>query len=123
MKNIFMGLVDLIFPALCKTCGKKMGADRQVCFCGSCWQSIRKIKEPFCVYCGKQLSLPGEHFCADCTVSRLSFVDNRSAGVYEGVLKEALHEFKYKGKKKLGRSLGELMAEYLQANGGVEDIN
>ncbi|MFH1074729.1 MAG: ComF family protein [Candidatus Firestonebacteria bacterium] len=123
MKNILTGILDAVFPANCKTCGKKMKADRAVCFCGACWSTIRKIKEPFCVYCGKQLALPNEHFCADCTVSRLSFVDNRSAGVYEGVLKEAIHEFKYKGKKRLGKCLGKLMVDYLKENGGLDDID
>ena len=123
MQNIITNLLDIIFPAVCKTCGKKMTTDRKVCFCDACWKKIRKIKEPFCVYCGKQLEPPNEHFCADCTVSRLSFVDNRSAGIYEGVLKEALHAFKYKGKKGLGKHLGRFMTDYLGENGGLDDID
>ncbi|OGF48519.1 MAG: hypothetical protein A2231_04420 [Candidatus Firestonebacteria bacterium RIFOXYA2_FULL_40_8] len=123
MRNILTNILDVFFPANCKVCGKKMKIDRKVCFCAECWNSLKTIKEPFCVYCGKQLSMPNEHFCADCTVSRLSFVDNRSAGVYQGVLKEALYEFKYKGKKRLGKYLGEFMAAYLKENGGLEDID
>ena len=123
MKNIFSTILDTIYPANCKTCGKKLGFTREVCFCMDCWKKIRLIKEPSCVYCGKQLLNENEHFCADCTVRRLSFVDNRSAGVYEGVLKEAIHEFKYKGKRSLMTPLGKLMVESLKANGGAEDID
>ena len=123
MKNIFTNILDLIFPPSCKTCGKVMRGERKVCFCRECWDSIRKIKDPFCLYCGKQLILSDDHFCADCSVRRLSFVDNRSSGVYEGVLKEALHEFKYKGKKSLGKYLGEFMVACIRENGGWNDID
>ena len=123
MKNLLNGLLDIIFPANCKSCGKKLGINREVCFCETCWKNIRLIKEPSCIYCGKQLLNDNEHFCADCTVRRLSFTDNRSAGVYEGILKEAIHEFKYKGKRSLGVSLGKLMVDCMKSNGGAEDID
>ncbi len=123
MKTFLAGILDAVFPAGCKSCGKKLGLNRESCFCESCWKEIRLIKEPSCIYCGKQLYNINEHFCAACTLRRLSFTDNRSAGVYEGVLKKALHEFKYKGKMSLGTPLGGLMAGYIRGNGGVEDID
>ncbi len=123
MKTFLNGLLDAIFPSGCRYCGKKLGLNREVCFCETCWKSIRIIKEPACVYCGKQLFNENEHFCGDCTVRRLSFTDNRSAGIYEGVLKEALHEFKYKGKRSLVSPLGKIMTAYISKTGGVEDID
>jgi ComF family protein len=123
MNRIITLLLDLVFQANCKSCGNKMKSDRKVCFCNDCWKAIKTIREPFCIYCGKQLIIPEEHFCAICTKRRLSYIDNRSAGIYEGTLKEALHQFKYKGKKSLGKALGDFLSDYIKERGGLDDID
>ena len=38
----------------------------------------------------------------------------RSVALYEGVLKEAIHKFKFNGKKRLSGMLGQLMVEHLK---------
>jgi len=123
IESIVTNILDVIFPADCKICGNKLGKDRKGCICGNCWSKIKIIKPPFCVYCGKQLFSHDESFCADCTRERFSFVDNRSVGIYEGVLKEGIHLLKYKSYSSLAKYFGELMVNFIEENGGVDDID
>ncbi|MFH1824844.1 MAG: ComF family protein [Candidatus Firestonebacteria bacterium] len=123
VKNIIIGILDIIFPANCKICSDKLDKDRKGSICGGCWGKIKIIKHPMCVYCGKQLTSSDENFCADCTRQRFSFVDNRSVGIYEGVLKEGIHLLKYKGCRVLAKHFGELMVEFIKENCGVDDID
>jgi len=116
-------VLDLIFPPICKICGNKLDEKRKACICAECWGKIRIIKPPACVSCGKQLKIEHEIFCGDCSQSRMSFVDNRSAAVYDDVMRAAIHLFKYGDKRKLGVVFGEMMAEFIEKDGGLDDID
>lgn len=37
----------------------------------------------------------------------------RSVAIYDGIVKDAIHEFKFNGKKKLSEKLGQLLTDYL----------
>lgn len=49
--------------------------------------------------------------CGPCATRRPAFSYARSAGLYEGVLREALHAFKFAGKTALARVLADLAIE------------
>jgi predicted amidophosphoribosyltransferase len=48
--------------------------------------------------------------CAECGEREYAFESARSSGIYEGVLKDAIHELKYKSRVVLADPLAELMA-------------
>ena len=121
--NLIEELLDLVFAARCLECGEKLDAGRRACLCGKCWGSIRLIKPPACVSCGKQLKSDLEPLCGECLLSKHIFTDNRSAAVYDGVMRNAIHLFKYKDKRKLGEHFGEMSVEALAASGGTAGIN
>ncbi len=120
--NFLEELLDLVFVPRCLECGAKLGEDRRACLCGRCWASIRLIKPPACVSCGKQLMSDLEPLCGDCLEATHIFTDNRSAAVYEGVMRNAIHLFKYKDKRKLGRYFGEMSVQALLSTGGLSGI-
>ena len=104
--------VALLFPAFCQACGAWLAPGEGKFFCGACWRRISFI-ENCCHCCGLPLAAPGGALlCAQCRRRVPPFRRARAVGLYEeGVLRAAVHLFKYEGKSSLGRRLGELMAE------------
>ena len=62
-----------------------------------CWSQVRFIDPPFCERCG--LPYPGDltapFECANCREMELHFSSARSAVVAHGVVREAIHRYKY----------------------------
>jgi ComF family protein len=104
-------LIDLIFPPSCVICGKS--SSRSIC--DSCQNRIVHLTLPICRICGKPEDkyFSGE-LCEDCCREKPPFELARSSALYDGVLKEAIHEFKFNGKKGLKVIFGKLLNDYLQ---------
>jgi ComF family protein len=51
-----------------------------------------------------------DHLCGRCIKKQMPFSSARSIGVYEGVLLDAIHRFKYNGKNSLSKALVKIMA-------------
>jgi len=62
--------------------------------------------------------------CSTCMGDRPAYDYARSAAVYEGALREALHAFKFSGKRALARPLGDLAVEQCVASllEGIEAV-
>jgi len=97
--------VDLIFPPRCVGCGQ-MG----VWLCAACLEQARRVRPPFCTRCGD--AVVSEGLCARCRTAPLHIDCIRSLFYFEGVIRDALHHFKYRGLTALAPSLGGLMAVY-----------
>ncbi len=111
MKHAWQCFSDLIFPPRCLACETVLG-ERRTSLCADCFARIKYIHSPLCSCCGQPFSEPGvgDHVCGDCLSSPPPFTAARSLGLYEGVLMEVIHRFKYGGKISAGEQLGELMA-------------
>ncbi len=113
--------VDLLFPPLCPACGEPGGDDRRGPLCGRCWRAIVRLRPPWCAICGRPFgsfepgpSAAGDGVgerCAGCMRRRPPFTYARSATAYDGVVREALHAFKFGGATGLAAPLAELMLE------------
>jgi ComF family protein len=81
-----------------------------------CWAKIRRNLPPFCLRCGRHLEKNNLHksICLDCLKKNLVFDRAFSPCVYEGTIKQLIHEFKYKDKEYLGQTLVKLMIEFIQ---------
>jgi ComF family protein len=104
-------LVRLLLEPCCAVC--RGGLDRPLIspVCLMCWQTVRSVRPPFCVRCGDELS-PWRAIdpeCARCRRRPPRFVLARSAGRYEGALREIIHAFKYERRRLLAEPLAELM--------------
>lgn len=106
------GLSDLIFPFNCTVChkGLEVSQGRQY-LCAECLGKIRLIKENVCFRCGKESAISP---CRSCKEKKQIFQKARSAGIYEGVLKECIHLFKYSKKTYLARPLGKLLVDLIR---------
>jgi ComF family protein len=121
-----LAVLDLVFPALCPVCAVPLGMGRRDPLCGACWLGIARIAPPVCLACG--LPRPaaagdpaapadpsGRARCAACPVAPPAFDYARSAALYAGPLREALHALKFRGKRALARPLAELVLEGARA--------
>ena len=110
MKTLFGQFLDLIFPPRCFICKKY--SDQIMC--GDCMGRVARIKLPVCRICGKPFDgyFAGD-ICGDCLAKHPPFIMARSASLYEGVMKDAIHKFKFGGKKALSSLLGQYLISYL----------
>jgi ComF family protein len=113
LSSFTLAALDLVFPALCPVCEATLGAGRRDPLCGTCWGSIARLGAPWCLVCGAALP------CATCRATPPGYDYARAAALYEGGLRDALHAFKFGGRRALAGPLGDLAAE--QCVGSLPD--
>jgi ComF family protein len=133
LASFTLAALDLVFPALCPVCRSPLGDGRRDPLCGPCWRAIARLGSPGCAVCGAASStaptidVPAgvarrpdgetpDRPCPACAAAPPPYAYARSAAVYEGVLRDALHAFKFSGKRALARPLGDLVIEQCRAS-------
>jgi ComF family protein len=96
------GLLDLIFPPRCVGC-RRPGSD----LCPGCRQLLRWQPGPLCPGCGRPAGPDGR--CGDCRQAPFALEGLRSALDFAGPVRAAIHQFKYRGRRRLTPLLVELM--------------
>jgi ComF family protein len=100
--------LDLVFPPLCPVCDGLLGTGRRDPLCGACWEALERISPPWCRCCGAPLGIEG--LCGACRTRRPRFAYARAALRYGDVAREAIHAFKFGGRRGLANPLGDLLA-------------
>jgi ComF family protein len=100
--------LDLVFPPLCPVCDGILGAGRRDPLCGACWEGFGRIAPPWCRCCGAPLGIEG--LCGACRGRRPRFAYARAAVLYGDLVREAIHAFKFGGRRGLANPLGDLLA-------------
>jgi ComF family protein len=79
--------------------------------CPHCIKGLVEITSPLCTCCGMPFkSRQGQdHHCGECLTSPKQFRIARAPLVYEPIMTEIIHCFKYRGKIQLAQPLGELL--------------
>ena len=111
--------LDLLFPAWCVGCGKG-GA----LICPSCRSSLPVLAPPLCPLCGRPqasgvlrpscinwLALSGAE--GSQTSGQAEIDGIRSPFRFEGTIRQAIHQFKYKNIRALAEPLAHLLNDYL----------
>jgi len=116
LRKVLNLLADIVYPKTCLVCKRNLKGiaciDNFVCT--QCWAKIKRNIPPFCRSCGRHLEKPLQNICPACVRRKLHFDRAFSPCVYEGVLKELIHAFKYQGKDYLGPTLSRLMIEFIE---------
>lgn len=116
--SLFSGLIDIVYPKTCVVCKKKItdnnSADGIICL--HCRKTIAKNNPPFCHCCGRRLIRPNfiKNLCISCYKSKAHFDRAFSPCIYEGAVKELIHEFKYKNKDYLGEIISNFMVDFIK---------
>ena len=101
--------LDLLFPQHCVGCGKEGEF-----LCYSCRQSLPRITPPLCPRCGRPQ--PSGILCPSC-VSWSAKIDGiRSPFRFDGAMREAVHQLKYRNLRALAVPLAKLLQDYLITN-------
>jgi ComF family protein len=96
--QIGQALLDLLYPPRCVHC-RQPGQ----WWCAACNAQAQVIHDPICPHCGRpQFSA----LCPQCRRSPIEIDGIRSAVVFEGPLRQAIHHLKYNGKTSLAEPLG-----------------
>jgi len=106
-QRIKAGILDLLFPPRCVGC-RTVGE----WLCPRCRAQIEFIHPPICPRCGRPV-LHRPHLCAVCRRAPPPLDGIRAVAYLEGVLREAIHRFKYENLQALALPLGRFLAEYL----------
>ena len=104
---LFDPFLTLLYPPRCLVC-KALGESG---LCAACAGQIMPIASPFCATCGQTLA-PDDGGCFDCRRRTPAFHQARSMGAYDGVLRHAVHQFKYRDRPQMAVPLGRLLAAY-----------
>lgn len=121
-------ILDFILPSACSYCRSPVGDSGIPFFCSSCWNDFAPLYGAVCPRCGRPFespealsSSPG-HECGACRLNPPLFDQALSIGYFEGPLREAIHQFKYRPCRSLGRPLGEWMAEKVRLLAGIDVV-
>lgn len=94
----------------CASCGRPKTSALDGSLCRDCLERIPRVCPPVCQICGKPLRAVAGHrlSCADCAGGRY-FRTARAYGLYQGLLRDLIHRFKYRGETRLAGPLAGLM--------------
>jgi ComF family protein len=105
-------LIRILFAPSCAGCARVLARPLAGVVCDACWREVAAITPPWCECCGDALPswrVAGP-LCARCRRRPPAFTRARSAGQYDGALRELLQAFKYGGRRALARPLAERLA-------------
>ncbi len=101
--------LDFLFPRWCVGCGKEGDF-----LCYSCLQRLPQIMPQLCPRCGRPQS--SGILCPSCVAWQAEIDGIRSPFRFDGLIREAIHQLKYRNLRALAVSLARLLQDYLVAN-------
>ena len=101
--------LDFLFPQWCVGCGKEGDF-----ICPSCRRSLPRVMPPLCPRCGKPQS--SGILCPTCVGWQAEIDSIRSPFRLDGVMRQAIHQLKYKNLRALAGTLAGFLSDYLAAN-------
>ncbi len=107
--------LDLLFPRWCIGCGKEGDY-----ICRACRRELPVIIPPICPKCGRPQSQG--LVCRACTDAPGVIDGIRSPFLFNGVIRQAVHELKYRNLRALVPSLAGLLYDYLRKNPVPGDV-
>jgi len=126
LSTVANALVRTFLAPSCVACRLELDHPLASPVCERCWLQVAAVSPPWCSRCGDELppeAEPGSARprdsasaaermgveCARCQHQPPSFAIARSAGRYEGPLREIVHVFKYNQRRLLAEPLGRMM--------------
>lgn len=108
LNSYWLALLNWFYPKRCFSCRSELPFSHPKQLCGQCEQTIQPIREPFCVQCGVHLPDGGMH-CFHCRREKSHLSLARCSGIFEGPLRDLIHQLKYSGKDYLAEELALLL--------------
>lgn len=112
VEKFFRILGEVMYPSVCVLCGDVLeyGDDRGICC--KCEKLFPYIGGDLCSSCGKPLIDISTDLCYDCQKQDHDFVCGRSMWLYDELVKDAIHAFKYHGHRENGHLFAKELIRY-----------
>ena len=110
--RLLQGPLLFIYPPTCAGCAQILESEEPAPFCPDCFKALDLILEPYCPLCGIPYlaEAPSRHLCGDCLGGVHHFDRARATGLYQGLFREVIHRYKYRGQLFLVRPLAKMLA-------------
>ena len=124
-------LANLLYPPACLLCRAPLPSRESHdhpsagALCSACCRRMPRIDPPVCPRCGLGLrgAFDAQWLCATCQTEPLSFDLARAPWWYHGPAQEAICQFKYSRRWRLGDSLAQDMAAVARASLPLETVD
>ena len=114
--NIFLGLLDIMYPRHCFACDKSLHEEKNAYICENCLEIVKKTDAKRCSKCGLKLG-PGVTSsgkgCHECENTNLRFEKSLFVSDNTEPVRTLIHQFKYKKQMCLATPLGSLLINLL----------
>jgi ComF family protein len=113
-------IIDFLLPTRCAHCRSPLGEPAAPFFCSSCWADFSTLQGRLCPRCGRPFASPEalahspEHECGACRRSPPRYDQALAVGQFEGALREAIHQYKYRPCRSLAAPLARWMLDHLR---------
>jgi len=101
--NLLKAVSEIVYPVHCGGCDKKGGI-----LCRKCIDSLRVVEDDLtCPVCGRWLGV--RVVCGECIANKRGFREGYYGFYFENRLRDAIHAFKFQGRKDVGKYLVHLI--------------
>lgn len=113
LSELLNDVSDIIFPPQCPACAELIPPGNRI-FCSTCRGKISFITGSLCPVCGIPFpdSPAGSHICGNCLTNTPCYTQARGVAVFETVIMDTIHKFKYGRNISVGNTLGSFMADF-----------
>jgi ComF family protein len=101
--------LDLLFPKWCIGCGREGDF-----ICASCRKLLPRLIPPLCPRCGRPQ--PEGRLCPGCASWQATIDGIRAPFRFEGLVRTAIHQLKYRNLRALSKTLAGFLGDYLDAS-------
>lgn len=102
-------LLNILYPSLCPACGNPSDQWTYSPVCSACWSQLKRYSGPSCMICALPVASEHARICGQCMQKAPPFSRVITYGLYEGVLAQAIHQFKFHRIRRLSKPLGNLL--------------
>lgn len=107
--------IEALFPSVCTGCGKEGSF-----FCPNCVRKLPHLRGPVCSVCGRPSVSAG--ICLECRGAPTIVDSIRAPFRFEGTIRSAVHQLKYKDIRALAPPLAGFLYTYIRENGLQADV-
>jgi ComF family protein len=101
-------VLAVVFAPSCPACARTLSSPTRGPLCEGCWAALPRHRTPLC-RCGVPLAA-GES-CGRCRRGLTPYAAGASLGPYAGVLRTAIHELKYRGRRRVAARLADALLD------------
>ena len=119
MYELINTIIDWIYPPRCISCRNPLPLEnkrgRFLWLCGYCENLFTPLESPGCSVCSTPVN-SGVSVCSSCHSRTFHFIHNRSAFAYEDLVRDLMHDIKFRRRKHVAQGLGRLWADMIKTS-------